>query len=279
MMQPKVSPKQTGVSHDPSAPALACVNLTHRYATQTILDEVNFQLTQGEQVALVGPNGAGKSTLLKIIAGLMHPTSGKVHIYGSQPDDHICIAYVPQRSNVDWSFPVNVYDVVMMGRTSRIGLLRRPSRHDHAVVRECMEMVAIAPLAQRQIGELSGGQQQRVFIARAIAQEAQLMLLDEPFTGLDVSSQSDILAILRQLREKHVTIMVSTHDLNQAAEHFDRVMLLKEQLLGIGTAGEVFTQENLNKAYGGHLHTLGTQQTVLVDTCCEGGDNRESLHV
>ncbi len=278
-MQPKVSSKQAGVSHDTNAPALASVNLTHRYATQTILDGVNFELTQGEQVALVGPNGAGKSTLLKIIAGLMHPTSGKVHIYGSQPGDHICIAYVPQRSNVDWSFPVNVYDVVMMGRTSKIGLLRRPSRHDHTIVRECMEMVAIAPLAQRQIGELSGGQQQRVFIARAIAQEAQLMLLDEPFTGLDVSSQSDILAILRQLREKHVTIMVSTHDLNQAAEHFDRVMLLKEQLLGIGTAHEVFTQENLNKGYGGHLHTLGTQQTVLVDTCCEGGDNRESLHV
>jgi manganese/iron transport system ATP-binding protein len=185
-------------------------------------------------LAVVGPNGAGKSTLFKLIAGVLPSSSGQVTVYGSQPGGHICIAYVPQRSQVDWSFPVSVADVVMMGRVGKLGLFRRPGRKDWDYVHESLAVVGMGDLAGRQIGELSGGQQQRVFIARALAQEAELMLMDEPLTGLDVPSQQDIFEVLAALRARGVTVMIATHDLNLAAERFDRVMLLNRRLLGLG---------------------------------------------
>ena len=261
------------VVHEVGAPILEAVGLSVRYNGRLALEEVSFDLVTGERVAVVGPNGAGKSTLFKVIAGVLSPSAGEVKVAGHCPGSHICIAYVPQRSEVDWTFPVTVADVVMMGRAGRIGLLRRPGGGDWAYVRQCLAVVGMADLAGRQIGELSGGQQQRMFIARALAQEAALMLMDEPLTGLDVPAQEDIFRILDELRERGVTVMVATHDLNLAAERFDRVMLLNGRLLGFGHPGEVFTAEQLQEAYGGHLRLVETGAGVLAlsDTCCDGG--------
>jgi ABC-type Mn2+/Zn2+ transport system ATPase subunit len=258
--------------HQAGSPTLEVSGLTVRYNGILALDDVSFQLTQGERVAVVGPNGAGKSTLFKVIAGVHHPTKGEVKVYGCGPGGHICIAYVPQRSQVDWTFPVNVTDVVMMGRIGKLGLLRWPGARDWGYVGQCLELVGMADLADRQIGELSGGQQQRVFIARALAQEAELMLMDEPLTGLDLTAQEDIFRILEELRRRHVTVMIATHDLNQAAERFDRLMLLNRRLLGLGQPDEVFTPERLMQAYGGHMRLIQTNDGLMVlsDTCCEG---------
>jgi manganese/iron transport system ATP-binding protein len=260
--------------HDLSQPVLALRNVSVRFNDTTALENITFQLQQGERVAVVGPNGAGKSTLFNVISGVRQPDKGEVDIYGRGPDDHICIAYVPQRSQVDWSFPVNVTDVVMMGRVGKLGLLRWPGRRDREMVNSALELVGMAHLAHRQIGELSGGQQQRVFIARALAQEAELMLMDEPLTGLDMRSQEDILSILDKLRSKKVTVMVATHDLNQAAEKFDRLMLLNRQIIGFGSAADVFTTKLLNQAYSGSMRLIETPSgTVFIsDTCCGGGE-------
>jgi len=261
------------VVHEVGAPILEAVGLSVRYNSRLALEEVSFDLVTGERVAVVGPNGAGKSTLFKVIAGVLSPSAGEVKVAGHCPGSHICIAYVPQRSEVDWTFPVTVADVVMMGRAGRIGLLRRPGRGDWAYVRQCLAVVGMADLAQRQIGELSGGQQQRMFIARALAQEAALMLMDEPLTGLDVPAQEDIFRILDELRARGVTVMVATHDLNLAAERFDRVMLLHSRLLGFGQPAEVFTAGRLQEAYGDHLRLVETGAGVLAlsDTCCGRG--------
>jgi len=243
------------------------------YDGRVALEDVTFILNAGEQMAVVGPNGAGKSTLFKVIAGVLHPTSGEVKVFGSEPGEHICIAYVPQRSQVDWSFPATVADVVMMGRIGKLGPLRWPKARDWEYVRRCLEVVGLADIANRQIGELSGGQQQKVFIARALAQEAELMLMDEPLTGLDVPSQEEILQILQELRNHNVTVMIATHNLSLAAERFDRIMLLNRRILGLGQPEEVFTPERLLEAYGGHLQLVHTGEGVMAlgDTCCEGG--------
>ncbi|GAB4531298.1 MAG: metal ABC transporter ATP-binding protein [Anaerolineae bacterium] len=259
--------------HQPGAPALEVSGLTVRYNSVYALDNISFQLKRGERVAVVGPNGAGKSTLFQVIAGVLSPTRGEVKVYGHKPGGHICIAYVPQRSQVDWTFPVNVADVVMMGRIGRLGLFRWPQRHDWNYVHQCLEIVSMADLAERQIGELSGGQQQRVFIARALAQEAELMLMDEPLTGLDAPSQEGIFEVLEELRQREVTVMLATHDLNLAAERFDRLMLLNHRLVGIGQPDQVFTRERLAEAYGGQMRLIETEEglVVLNDTCCGGG--------
>ncbi len=259
-------------NHEAGAPILEVVGLTVRYNGHHALEEVSFRLNSGERLAVVGPNGAGKSTLFKAIVGVLNPTTGEVKVAGRSPGGHICIAYVPQRTQVDWSFPTTVDAAVMMGRFGKIGLLRRPGRRDWEYVRECLNVVGMTPLAGRQIGELSGGQQQRMFIARALAQEAELMLMDEPLTGLDVPAQEDIFRVLETLRARGVTVMVATHDLNQAAERFDRVMLLRHRLVGLGLPAEVFTPANLQAAYGGHLHLIPSEQGWLAvsDTCCTG---------
>lgn len=260
------------VTHEVEAPILEVSEVTVHYNGRSGLDKVSFQLIRGERVAVVGPNGAGKSTLFKIITGVLHPTAGEVRVCGHRPGGHICIAYVPQRSQVDWTFPVGVADVVMMGRIGKVGLLRHPGARDWEYVHQCLAVVGMADLANRQISELSGGQQQRMFIARALAQEAELMLMDEPLTGLDVTSQEDIFRILEELRQRGVTVMIATHDLNLAAERFDRVMLLNVRLLGLGQPEEVFTPERLQAAYGGHLRVIQTGEGLMMvgDTCCEG---------
>jgi manganese/iron transport system ATP-binding protein len=260
--------------HDLSQPILETKGISVRFNGTLALDDVSFQLQPGERVAIIGPNGAGKSTLFNVISGVIPPTQGQVKIYGNKPGHHICISYVPQRSQVDWQFPVNVADVVMMGRIGKLGLFHWPKRRDWDLVHESLQLVGLDRLSNRQIGELSGGQQQRVFIARALAQEAELMLMDEPLTGLDARSHEGIFAILDRLRERKVTIMVATHDLNLAAERFDRLMLLNQQLIGFGQAGDVFTPELLSRAYSGQMRLIETSAgtVMLSDTCCGAGE-------
>lgn len=257
--------------HDENRPVLEVKNLAYRYGKKTAIEDINFELQVGERVAVVGPNGAGKSTLFKLVAGVMKPTSGLVRVYGYEPGGHICIAYVAQRSHVDWNFPVNVADVVMMGRVSKVGLFRWPSPNDWKIVHESLDAVNMFHLRKRQISELSGGQQQRVFIARALAQEAELILMDEPFIGLDITTQEELFLVLDDLQHREVTVMVAMHDLKLASERFDRVLLLNQHLIGMGTPNEVFEPKNLAIAYGGHLRIIQTEAGFMVveDTCCE----------
>jgi len=268
----RVSPP--GAPHNPAAPILEIANLSLRYNGSYALDNISFTLNSGQHIAVVGPNGAGKSTLFKVIAGILPATSGDVKIAGGGPAGHICIAYVPQRSHVDWRFPVNVADVVMMGRVSRMGLLRWPRPRDWELVHHALQEVGLDDLAGRQIGELSGGQQQRMFIARALAQEAELMLMDEPFTGLDAPSQEAIFSILETLKGRRVTVLIAMHDLNLAAERFEEVMLLNHRLVGFGKPEQVFAPPQLRLAYGDHLHLVGAgdEWLALGDTCCDEGE-------
>ena len=227
----------------------SCRSTTSASATTArppALEDVSFDLWPGERVAIVGPNGAGKSTLLKVVAGILAPSNGRADVYGYGAGGHICIGYVPQRSQVDWNFPVTVADVVHDGprREDRPPSPGRP----RAIGSWCAErfaQVGMEQFARRQIGELSGGQQQRVFIARALAQEAELLLMDEPLTGLDIPSQEAIFDILDLLKQRGMTVLVSTHDLQLAADQFDRLMLLQRRLLGFGRPAEVLTPENL----------------------------------
>jgi manganese/iron transport system ATP-binding protein len=262
------------VPHLVTAPVVEFSHVTVRYNGEPALDDITLRLMPGERVAIVGPNGAGKSTLLKVVAGILPPTKGDVTVYGQGASGHICIGYVPQRSQVDWNFPVTVEDVVLMGRVARLGLFRQAGRVDWKLVHQSLTQVGMDGLARRQIGELSGGQQQRVFIARAIAQEAELLLMDEPLTGLDIPSQEAIFNILDNLRDRHMTVLLSTHDLHLAADRFDRLMLLRRRLLGLGSAEQVLTPENLRLAYGAQMTILRGAEGALVfgDTCCEGAE-------
>lgn len=250
-------------------PAHLCVRgLCLRYGGtgSLVLDQVGFEVPEGEQVALVGPNGAGKSTLLKAMVGLLRPQSGEVLVHGLPfGHDRDCVAYVPQREAVDWRFPVSVLDVVLMGRYARLGWFRRPGPADRAAALEALADLGLADLAARPIGGLSGGQQQRVFLARALAQEPHILLLDEPFAGVDVTSQERVLALLDALRARHVTAIVATHDLQMAAERFDRVLLLRGRLLAFGPAAEVFSPELLAEAFGRQALVLAAAGPVLVD--------------
>lgn len=253
-----------GVPHPANAPLFRAENVTVRYGDTIALQDLSFTLNAGEQIAVVGPNGAGKSTLFKLIVGEIRPNSGKVTLYGSDPNAHLCVAYVPQRKNIDWSFPVSVRDVVMMGRVGQIGLFRWPRRHDRDIVQASIERVNAAHLADKQIGELSGGQQQRIFIARALAQEAELLLMDEPLSGLDIPSQETFFGILDDIG---ISTIVATHDLNMAAQRFDQVMLLNTELVALGDAARVLSAENLTHAYSSHLHTR--DDVIIADTCCD----------
>ena len=261
------------VPHDAALPAIELENVSVRYDQALALENVTLRLKRGERVAVVGPNGAGKSTLFHVIAGVVRPTAGQVRIYGSGPGGHICVGYVPQRKVIDWDFPVTVTDVVMMGRVGKMGFFRWPARRDREVVRAALDEVGMSAFADRQIGELSGGQQQRVFLARVLAQEAELLLMDEPLTGLDMPSQEAILALIDRIQAQGVTVMVASHDLNQASEQFPAMLLLNRRLIAFGAPHEVLTTPNLLAAYGGHMHIVhtGDGEVMLADTCCSGG--------
>jgi ABC-type Mn2+/Zn2+ transport system ATPase subunit len=247
-------------------------NVSVAYNGQPALYDVTFQVPHGAQVAVVGPNGAGKSTLFKALVGLLSLRTGRVLIHGRPLGAHQeCVAYVPQREEVDWRFPVTVADVVMMGRYGRLGWLKRPGKRDQAVVARSLAQMGIADLAHHPIGELSGGQQQRVFLARALAQEPHILLMDEPFTGVDVATQEATLTLLDQLRAQPVTVMISTHDLSLAATHFDHVLLLNRHVIAYGLAAQVFTPQLLSQAFGGQVLLL-PEGALVVDQCCPPDD-------
>lgn len=264
----------THIKHETDQPILDVHRVSVELSGREVLKEITFHLHVGERVALVGPNGAGKSTLFKVIVGVLPATSGEVNVFGTSSGKHHCIAFIPQRSQVDWRFPVSVFDVVMMGRTAKMKPFNIPGREHQAIVRHALETVGMQDLANRQIGQLSGGQQQRMFIARALAQEAELMLMDEPLSGLDDPSQESLLQLMEKLEKEKVTMMVATHDLDQAAQHFNRILLLNQRLIRFGSSADVLNPENLKIAYGGRLRFMDDARSVLAidHSCCEGGD-------
>jgi ABC-type Mn2+/Zn2+ transport system ATPase subunit len=230
-------------------------------------------------VAVVGPNGAGKSTLFKALVGLLPLQRGNILIHGEPLGAHKdCVAYVPQREEVDWRFPVTVNDVVMMGRYRQTGWLTRASVHDKQMVQESLEQMGIVNLAEQSIGQLSGGQQQRAFLARAIAQEPHILLMDEPFTGVDVTTQEATLRLLEHLQQQKVTAIVSTHDLNLAASRFDLVLLLNHKLIAYGAPSQVLAKENLAQAFGNSLLVMN-DGVMLVDECCPPEDEHHHVEI
>jgi manganese/iron transport system ATP-binding protein len=231
------------------------VTVTYRNG-HTALHHASFEIPKGTITALVGVNGAGKSTLFKAIMGFVPLAQGQIDVLGQPVQaalDKNTVAYVPQSEEVDWSFPVLVEDVVMMGRYGHMGFLRRPGAKDRAAATEALARVDMVDFRTRQIGELSGGQRKRVFLARALAQEGQVILLDEPFTGVDVKTEDAIIALLRDLRDEGRVILVSTHNLGSVPEFCDRTVLVKETILAFGPTQEVFTHANLEIAFGGVL--------------------------
>ena len=234
----------------------------------TALRDASFAIPRGTIAALVGVNGAGKSTLFKAIMGFLPVSSGRIEILGQPVRQALragLVAYVPQAEEVDWTFPVLVEDVVMMGRYGRMGWLRIPRAADHAAVTAALQRVGMAAYRKRQIGELSGGQRKRVFLARALSQEGQVILLDEPFTGVDVQTEEAIIALLRDLRAEGRVMLVSTHNLGSVPEFCDQTVLVKGGVLVYGPTETTFTQENLTAAFGGVLRHFVLGGDVLHD--------------
>jgi manganese/iron transport system ATP-binding protein len=249
--------------------SLSVRGVTVAYPSGAIaLRDTTFELGPGTICGLVGINGSGKSTLFKAIMGLLRPQQGEVCIGGLAVDAALrrnLVAYVPQSEEVDWNFPVLVEDVVTMGRYGHMGFLRIASAEDKRKVAEALDRVGMWGFRRRQIGELSGGQKKRVFLARALAQEGRVILLDEPFTGVDVKTEDAIVALMRELREEGRLMLVSTHNLGSVPDYCDRVVLLLGTVLAAGPTAEVFTQANLEKAFGGTLRRFRLEGTQLHD--------------
>ena len=254
----------------PAAPpplAIEVTDVTVAYANGNVaLHNATFTLGAGTICALVGINGSGKSTLFKAIMGFLRPAKGEVRLAGRSVEDsrkQKLVAYVPQAEEVDWTFPVSVWDVVMMGRYGHMNFLRIPRTEDKRVAEECLERVGMSELKDRQIGELSGGQRKRVFLARALAQKGRIMLLDEPFTGVDVQTETAIIELLRALREEGHIILVSTHNLGSVPEFCDQVVLVNRTVLAFGPTEIVFTEDNLTRAFGGVLRQFHFEQSTI----------------
>lgn len=239
-----------------TASALSVRGLTVSYGQTPAIFSVDMTVRTGAMTAIVGPNGAGKSTLLKAALGVVKPLAGSVSVFG-QPLARMRdrIAYVPQRASVDWDFPTRVIDVVMMGMYRRLGLLGRIRASHRAQAMACLDRVGMSDFATRQIGQLSGGQQQRVFLARALAQDADIYVLDEPFAGVDAATEKAIIAVLKELRDTGRTVVAVHHDLTTVPDYFDDVVLLNTQIVAAGPVSKTFTEQNLQATYGGRLAT------------------------
>lgn len=239
-------------------------DLTVTYSKKPVLWGIDLDMPAGKVIGIIGPNGAGKSTLLKAIMGLVKPNSGYVKLFGKDLDQvRKQISYIPQRNSVDWDFPASALDVVVMGCYARLRLFQRPRQEDYNLARKCLQQVGMEHLANRQIAQLSGGQQQRVFLARALAQEATLYLMDEPFIGVDAATEKMIIDLLQSLAQQGKTIIVVHHDLQTAPNYFNWIILLNMRLIAAGPAGEVLTTDLLQETYGGKLNIL-TQVSELV---------------
>jgi manganese/iron transport system ATP-binding protein len=268
----------TGSGDADLAASISVRNLTVTYPNgTTALKNASFELASGTICGLVGVNGSGKSTLFKAIMGFITPSAGEIRIAGLTPREaqkRNLVAYVPQAEEVDWNFPVLVDDVVMMGRYGRMGFLRRPSKLDRLKVDEALERVGMTAFRRRQIGELSGGQRKRVFLARALAQEGLIILLDEPFTGVDVKTEGAIIDLLRELKAQGHLMLVSTHNLGSVPDFCDQVVLVLHTVLAAGPTATTFTQANLERAFGGVLRHFRLEgQTLHQD------DDRRSVTV
>ena len=227
------------------------------YERKRVLSNIYLEIESGYIYGLIGPNGAGKSTLFKTILGLIEPNSGSVSVLGTKMKNvRKKVAYVPQKDEIDWDFPATVYDIVQMGRYPHKKVLQRLNEKDHEITREALEKVDMIEFSKRQIGTLSGGQQQRVFIARALCQQAEIFLLDEPFVGVDITTENRIIDILKDLTKENKTVMIVHHDLATADDYFDKVVLLNQRLITYGDTNEVFTQENIAKTYASQLNIL-----------------------
>lgn len=250
------------------SPAIEVKNLSAGYPGDKLaIRDINFTLSKGEKVAVIGPNGAGKSTLFKAIVGLIPFTSGHISIHGEDcRTSHNLVGYVPQQDDIDWTFPVTVYDVIMMGRARQIGWFRWAGKKDHHIVEGLLEQLSLQGLRNRPIGSLSGGQRQRVFIARALAQETSVLIMDEPFTGVDTTSENDILDVLASLQQQNITIIMSTHNMAMAAKEFDKLLLIKQTALAFGLPEDVMQADILQSAYGGAVRIFNEGQTTLLIT-------------
>lgn len=236
-------------------------DLTVAYREKPVLWDIDLQIPAGVLLAIVGPNGAGKTTLIKSILGLIKPAAGRVMIYGKPyRDQRHLVGYVPQRGSVDWDFPTNALDVVMMGRYAALGWIKRPGKRERAMALEALDKVKMSEFADRQISQLSGGQQQRVFLARALVQDADIYFMDEPFQGVDATTERAIIALLRDLRARGKTVVVVHHDLATVPDYFDWVTLLNVRRVAHGPVSEVFTEHNLDLAYGGKVSTAFASQ-------------------
>ena len=238
-------------------PVVEFHDVTVSYDKKPVLWDVDMTLPGGTLIGIVGPNGAGKSTLIKAAMGLVPLGSGYVKLFGQDLDEvRDKVSYVPQRESVDWDFPTSVMDVVLMGRYKHLGLFKRPQKKDKEIAVNCLEQVGMMAYSKRQIAQLSGGQQQRVFLARALAQEADLYLMDEPFSGVDAATETAILNVLQNLTKQGKTIIVVHHDLQSAAQFFDWIVLLNLHLVGSGPIDQMFTNDLLQETYGGALTVL-----------------------
>ena len=245
-------------------PVLEVHDLTVTYHKKPVLWDIDVSLPKGSIIGIIGPNGAGKSTLIKSVMGLIPLSSGYIKLFDQSLDDvRSRISYVPQRESVDWDFPASVADVVLMGRYGKLGLFKRPRKADKEIAMDSLKKVGMESFSKRQISQLSGGQQQRVFLARALAQEADLYFMDEPFAGVDAATESAIISLLQEMSEKGKTVVVVHHDLQSAMEYFDWAVLLNMRLVASGPTKEVMTQELLQETYGGRLTLLSEVGDLL----------------
>jgi manganese/zinc/iron transport system ATP- binding protein len=248
------------VENNVSTKAIEVTDLTIAYKDKPVLWDVDMDVPAGILMAIIGPNGAGKTTMIKSILGLVKPAAGQVLVYGkSYAEQRHLVGYVPQRGSVDWDFPTSVLDVVMMGRYGALGWLKRPGASERAAAFDALDKVGMKSFAERQISQLSGGQQQRVFLARALAQDAQLYFMDEPFQGVDATTERAIVTLLQELRSAGKTVVVVHHDLQTVPEYFDWVTMLNVRRVASGPVSEVFTEENLRHTYGGKVAFLSAE--------------------
>ena len=283
---------ETTLNTTKSTPALAVRDLWAGYDGKPVLEAINLNIDQGDIVGIIGPNGSGKSTLIKTILGLIKPLRGEVSILGREgsPERHL-VGYTPQTDLVDWDFPVTVADVALMGRYSRRGLFRRTTKEDREAADASLELVKMFDLRDRLIGELSGGQRRRVLLARAMAHNPKLLLLDEPMAGLDATAQHQLLDLLDELRSKGATVVLSTHDLSCVSSRCDKAACLNRRLIAFGKPSEVLNEQVLGDTFGTHLlmvhldgqayayqHHTHTEGSGVIETNLPEGDSRPDGH-